>query len=107
MRSRNRTMVALIAVATLGLTGCGAPWGEAEVEAELESELDAGYAELAPHEVDCPGDLDAEAGEQMTCEFTDATSSGSVVVEILDVDGNDSEYEAQVTDYAEEPAGSD
>ncbi len=107
MHSVNRALVALMAVATLGLTGCGGQWSESEMESELESKFDADYPEDAPHEVDCPGDLEVEEGETVTCDFTDAHGSGSFTVEVVSTDGSDFEYEAIVDDYQGTDAGSD
>jgi hypothetical protein len=107
MPNGKRIMVAVVALAALGLTGCGGQWPESEMESELESKFDADYPEDAPHEVDCPGDLDVEEGETISCEFTDSHGAGSFAVEVVSVDGSDFEYEAIVDDYQETAAGSD
>lgn len=102
MNRTTRVVVGLGAVAVFGLTGCGDAWPESEVEAALEEQLDAEFPEDVPHEVDCPEDMEAEEGERMMCEFTDSASAGSVDVEIVSVDGNDIEYEAEIASYGED-----
>lgn len=100
MNTRTRSMIALTAMAGLALTACGGNWSQSEVEEELANELDDQYPQDVPHEVTCPGDLEVEEGEGMTCDLTDASGSGSIMVEIVSVDGNEFEYEANVgSDY--------
>lgn len=101
MSTRTRSMIALTTVAGLALTACGGNWSQSEAEEELSNEFDTQYPEDAPHEVSCPGDMEVEEGETMTCDLTDANGSGSVLLEILSVDGDEFEWEAQLgDDYA-------
>lgn len=101
MHIRARNTIALAAISGLALTACGGGWSQSEIEDELETELNSRFPEDEPHEVDCPGDMEVEEGEQMTCELSDASGSGSLIVEITSVDGGEFQYEANVgEDYA-------
>lgn len=62
-------------------------------------DLDSEFPQDAPHEVDCEEGLDAEVGESTSCEVEDANGAGTIVVEIVQVDGNEIEYEAEFSDY--------
>ncbi|MDQ3739820.1 MAG: DUF4333 domain-containing protein [Actinomycetota bacterium] len=66
----SRALLAAAASVTLALAGCGQ---EVIDEQDLEDEVTRVVREQAqqdPKDVDCPGDLDAKAGEKMTCTLT-------------------------------------
>ncbi|WP_120004019.1 DUF4333 domain-containing protein [Nesterenkonia muleiensis] len=107
MHTRTRATITLTALSGLALTACGGSWSQSEVEDEVASAFDEQFPEDAPHEVDCPGSMEAEQDEQMTCDFTDAHGAGAVEVRIIDVDGSDIEYEAVEVDYEPTADGSD
>lgn len=100
MKTRTRSMIALTAAAGLALTACGGNWSQSDVESELADAFDEEFPEDEPHEFSCPGDLEAEEGESMDCEFTDTSGTGLATVEIVEVDGSDIHYETEILDYA-------
>lgn len=98
MNTPTRSMIALTAVAGLALTACGGNWSAADIEEELQTELDTEFPEYAPHELDCPGDLEYEVGESITCDLTDAHGDTTMELEIVDEVGDEYEYEYRVMD---------
>lgn len=101
-------LTALTAAGAIGLTAaCGSTWSESDIESDLSRDLDTEYPNDAPHEVDCEESLDTEVGESTSCEVEDANGSGTIVIEIVAVDGNEIEYEGEYSDYNLHNGGDD
>ena len=91
---RFRLLAALVAAGALALAGCDAEVsvGETTVDTdEAETQIAAGLTEQVGEEitVECPDDVEAEAGGTFTCEAADA--AGEIIpvdVEQTDDDGN-------------------
>ncbi len=100
MPRMKHVLTALTAAGAIGLTAaCGSSWSASDIESDLARDLDNEFPQDAPHEVDCQEGLDAEVGESTSCEVEDANGAGTIVVEIVQVDGNEIEYEAEFSDY--------
>lgn len=93
MRNKLIVFAGTGAVATLTLTGCGEYLAASDVEASIEQDLTEEYSE-DEFDVECDDDIDAEVGNQMTCELEwEDDMTETVEVTILDVDEDTSEVE--------------
>jgi hypothetical protein len=85
MRTRTILVAALVAL-TLG--ACSRTVDTSELEGQIASELQA-QAGVTPSSVDCPDDVQAEAGATFTCTATaDDGSTATITVTQQDDQGN-------------------
>jgi len=91
------TSAATAAAGILLLAGCSSTVDSDDVERSVSDSLEEQVG-VAPDEVDCPDDLDAEEGATMTCTLEADDVEYDVEVEVTSVDGSDVEYDVQVAD---------
>lgn len=82
---------AVTAVLALGLTSCSSTVPKSDVETSIETELGKTVPNIG--EVTCPGDLDAEVGKTLTCEFVvDGQPTGAVAT-VTSIEGSTANYD--------------
>lgn len=86
-------LAAVAAVLMTGLTSCSQSVPKADVETTIETEL----GELIPGigEVTCPGDLDAEVGKSVRCEFVVAEQPVDAVATVTSVEGSRANFDVK------------
>lgn len=84
-------------VASLLLAGCGqvVTVREAQLEEDISRQLETTSGN-APDAVDCPGDLEAEDGNQVRCTVTRGERQREATVTVTGVSGNSVDFEIEV-----------
>ena len=103
-RSARLAVIGLLAV-SLGAASCsgsvsvgGSDVAQAEVEAQVASQLAESVGSDVPPTIVCPGDLAAEVGATMTCELSVEGEDGTypVLVEVTAVKDGVATFTAEV-----------
>ncbi len=84
-------------VASLLLAGCGqvVTVREAQLEEDINRQLEHTSGN-APDGVDCPGDLEAEDGNQIRCTVTRGDKQREAVVTVTGLEGNTVDFDIEV-----------
>lgn len=85
------------AVSTLLLTGCGqvVTVQEEQLEEDVARQLEMSSGN-APDRVDCPGDLEAEDGNEIRCTVTRGDQERQVTVTVTGLSGTDVDFDIEV-----------
>jgi len=94
---RSSALAALVLVAGATLAGCSSAASQADVEAQISSQLE-GQLGAEPDDVSCPGDLAAEKGETMTCTIDVEDVEYDVKVEVTSVEDGTVNFDIEVLD---------
>lgn len=94
---RTSALAALVLVAGATLAGCSNAASQADVEAQISSQLE-GELGSAPQDVSCPDDLEAEEGQTMTCTITVEDVEYDVAVEVTSVEDETVNFDIEVLD---------
>ena len=62
------------------------------------ADLESSRVGEEPPPITCPGDLDAEVGESITCTLTDDTGTYDVVVTVNSIENGTADLDIQVAD---------
>lgn len=91
-------MLALTGLAAVLLAGCT---GEVLEQTEVEQTTARNLTEVfgATPEVECPGDLEARVGAEMTCRVTPAQHPGvyEAYLRVTDVTGDEPNYQIEMS----------
>ena len=94
-----RTLLAAVLVTAGGaLAGCSSSVAQGDVEDQIVSQLGTQLDE-EPDSASCPGDLNAEVGETMTCTLALNGLEKDVDVEVTAVEGGDASFDLELQDY--------
>ncbi|GAA1477685.1 hypothetical protein GCM10009623_21310 [Nocardioides aestuarii] len=87
---------ALLTLSVL-LAGCGqvVTVREAQLEEDITAQLERTTGN-APDTVDCPGDLEAEDGNEIRCTMTRGEKQREVTVTVTGVSGNTVDFDIEV-----------
>jgi hypothetical protein len=98
-RRARSLLLAPLATLPLALAACGGSTVSAsEIETKATEALTKSVGQ-APKSIECPSDLDAEAGAKETCVLTaDDGTTYDMTAEITSVDGDTAEFDFQVAD---------
>ena len=82
---------------SLLLAGCGqvVTVREAQLEEDISRQLETTSGN-APDAVDCPGDLEAEDGNQIRCTVTRGDKQREAVVTVTGLEGNTVDFDIEV-----------
>lgn len=90
--------VGAIAIAMMGLTGCGEPEVQKEnVEQSAMKMLSASVGKQAPP-ITCPGNLKAKVGAKLTCAIDIDGKTHDVTVNVTSVEGTTANFDVAVAD---------
>ena len=88
----------ILTAAALVLVACGSSTiAQDDVEEQVSTQLTETVGQ-EPDAVDCPGDLTAEVGEEMTCVLTAGPDTIDVAVRVTEVSDGNAEFDIQVAD---------
>ncbi len=87
----------LIVSSTLLLVGCGqvVTVREQQLEEDIARQLET-ISGNAPDEVDCPGDLEAEEGNEIRCTVTNGQRERSATVTVTGLSGTRVDFDIEV-----------
>ena len=88
-------LVLVLALAGASLSEGANCVAQAEVEEKISAELTAQVGQ-EPDDVSCPGDLDAEAGAEMTCTLTAGEETIDVYVTVASVEYGTVNFDIEV-----------
>ena len=102
MRAAAKLIAVIVAVSTLAACNASVSVGtktldKDALQSEVQSQLTKTVGEEAPP-ITCPGDLDAEVGESITCTLTDDTGTYDVVVTVNSIENGTADLDIQVAD---------
>ena len=94
---RKAALAALVLAASTALAGCSSAVAQADVEDQISSQFEKQIG-APPEDVSCPGDLNAEKGEEMTCTLTTDGTEYDVKVTVTSVEGDTANFDIEVLD---------
>ena len=104
MNAAAKLISVIVAVSTLAACNASVDVGvgtktldKDALQSEVQSQLTKTVGEEAPP-ITCPGDLDAEVGESITCTLTDDTGTYDVVVTVNSIENGTADLDIQVAD---------
>lgn len=102
MSARSIRPAALLALPAAAVLLAGCTFGpavvkQADVEKQVSSALEKQVGQ-APDSIECPDDLPAEVGAEMTCVLTADETTIDVTVTVDKVDGNNVGFDIKVAD---------
>jgi len=83
--------MATMAVLSVGLVSCSSTVPKSDVETTIETELRKQIPNIG--EVTCPGDLDAEMGKTLRCEFVVEEQPVDAVATVTTVEGSTAKFD--------------
>ncbi len=102
MNAAAKLIAVIVAVSTLAACNASVSVGTKKLDkdalqSEVQTQLTNAVGEEAPP-ITCPGDLDAEVGESITCTLTDDTGTYDVVVTVNSIENGTADLDIQVAD---------